>query len=301
MTGHTTVRARVRRLLHLAGAQRQVVVVVGDRLREHDVGPLEQPVQQRHLVGGQLVHRRDAHARPRRAGRVLEQLPQRLRLAVAVHDEQGSVAVGQRLEPVEVPVVARPTGICGDRPDVAGGIVLGAGCASCRWTRSVRSRVTGAPTRPGPGALTRSRSPRPRPRPRPSQLTRFGRPRARVGMRGDRHRPEPGRVIGDPQPALGRPDGVQRSGTPARSVSVVRDLVNGRASMPLRIALIAPCDHPIAQPFAGGLESLVWQLRRALVARGHDVTLFAADGSDDGRRGARAARGRLGPVAHRRR
>jgi glycosyltransferase involved in cell wall biosynthesis len=88
-------------------------------------------------------------------------------------------------------------------------------------------------------------------------------------------------VIGDPQPALGRPEGVQRSGTPARSVSVVRDLVNGRASRPLRIALIAPCDHPIAQPFAGGLESLVWQLRRALVARGHDVTLFAADGSDD--------------------
>jgi glycosyltransferase involved in cell wall biosynthesis len=89
-------------------------------------------------------------------------------------------------------------------------------------------------------------------------------------------------VIGDPQPALGRPDGVQRSGTPARSVSVVRDLVNGRASRPLRIALIAPCDHPIAQPFGGGLESLVWQLRRALVARGHDVTLFAAEGSDDG-------------------
>ena len=87
-------------------------------------------------------------------------------------------------------------------------------------------------------------------------------------------------MIGDPQPALGRSDSAPRTGTPARSVSVVRDLVNGRASMPLRIALIAPCDHPIAQPFAGGLESLVWQLRRALVARGHDVTLVAADGSD---------------------
>jgi glycosyltransferase involved in cell wall biosynthesis len=97
-------------------------------------------------------------------------------------------------------------------------------------------------------------------------------------------------VIGDPQPVLARSDGAQRAGTQrmstqrtgtsSRSVSVVRDLVNGRASVPLRIALIAPCDHPIRQPFAGGLESLVWQLRRALVARGHDVTLFAADSSD---------------------
>jgi glycosyltransferase involved in cell wall biosynthesis len=82
-----------------------------------------------------------------------------------------------------------------------------------------------------------------------------------------------------------RSEGAQRAGNqwtgPApRSVSVVRDLVNGRASVPLRIALIAPSDHPIRQPFAGGLESLVWQLRRALVGRGHDVTLFAADGSD---------------------
>ncbi|TQM58615.1 glycosyltransferase family 4 protein [Humibacillus xanthopallidus] len=91
-------------------------------------------------------------------------------------------------------------------------------------------------------------------------------------------------MIGDPS-VLARPDGVQRAGsqrssTQPRSVSVVRDPVNGRASVPLRIALIAPCDHPIRQPFAGGLESLVWQLRRALVARGHDVTLFAAEGSD---------------------
>ncbi|GAA2154109.1 glycosyltransferase involved in cell wall biosynthesis [Humibacillus xanthopallidus] len=91
-------------------------------------------------------------------------------------------------------------------------------------------------------------------------------------------------MIGDPS-VLARSDGAvragsQRTSTHPRSVSVVRDLVNGRASVPLRIALIAPCDHPIRQPFAGGLESLVWQLRRALVARGHDVTLFAADGSD---------------------
>jgi glycosyltransferase involved in cell wall biosynthesis len=92
-------------------------------------------------------------------------------------------------------------------------------------------------------------------------------------------------VIGDPQPVLARSphsarDGTHRGGTAARQVSVVRDVVDGRAPVSLRIALIAPCDHPIRQPFAGGLESLVWQLRRALVARGHEVTLFAADGSD---------------------
>jgi glycosyltransferase involved in cell wall biosynthesis len=52
--------------------------------------------------------------------------------------------------------------------------------------------------------------------------------------------------------------------------------VNG----PLRIALIASNSHPIAQPFAGGLEAHVWHLVRGLEAAGHDVTLFAAPGSD---------------------
>ena len=92
-------------------------------------------------------------------------------------------------------------------------------------------------------------------------------------------------MIGDPQPVLVRSalaarDGTQRGTSSSRSVSVVREHVDGRAPVSLRIALIAPCDHPIRQPFAGGLESLVWQLRRALVARGHAVTLFAAEGSD---------------------
>ena len=46
--------------------------------------------------------------------------------------------------------------------------------------------------------------------------------------------------------------------------------------------MVGTTRYPIAQPFAGGLESLVWQCCDArLVARGHDVTLFAADGSDD--------------------
>ncbi|WNG82539.1 glycosyltransferase [Mycobacterium sp. ITM-2016-00316] len=49
---------------------------------------------------------------------------------------------------------------------------------------------------------------------------------------------------------------------------------------PLRIALIASNRFPIRQPFAGGLESHVWHLARALAACGHRVSLFAGAGSD---------------------
>jgi len=49
---------------------------------------------------------------------------------------------------------------------------------------------------------------------------------------------------------------------------------------PLRIALIASNRYPIRQPFAGGLEAHVWHLAHALGEAGHDVTLFAAPGSD---------------------
>lgn len=49
---------------------------------------------------------------------------------------------------------------------------------------------------------------------------------------------------------------------------------------PLRLALIGPSRHPVREPFAGGQESLVWHLARGLRDEGHDVTLFAADGSD---------------------
>ncbi|BBZ29051.1 glycosyl transferase family 1 [Mycolicibacterium madagascariense] len=53
-------------------------------------------------------------------------------------------------------------------------------------------------------------------------------------------------------------------------------------SAPLRVALIASNRFPLRQPFAGGLEAHVWQLARALADRGHDVSLFAAPGSDPG-------------------
>lgn len=50
----------------------------------------------------------------------------------------------------------------------------------------------------------------------------------------------------------------------------------------LRIAIIADRRHPIAEPFAGGLEAHVWHLATALRGRGHDVTLFSGPGSDPG-------------------
>ncbi|AWZ26355.1 glycosyl transferase family 1 [Rhodococcus pyridinivorans] len=49
---------------------------------------------------------------------------------------------------------------------------------------------------------------------------------------------------------------------------------------PLRIALVASNRYPIRQPFAGGLEAHVWHLAHALGKDGHEVTLFAAPGSD---------------------
>ena len=51
-------------------------------------------------------------------------------------------------------------------------------------------------------------------------------------------------------------------------------------SVQRRIALIASSRFPISQPFAGGLEAHVWHLSRALARRGHQVSVFAAPGSD---------------------
>jgi UDP-glucose:tetrahydrobiopterin glucosyltransferase len=57
-----------------------------------------------------------------------------------------------------------------------------------------------------------------------------------------------------------------------------RGHAHGRRRM--RIAVIAHLKYPIAEPFAGGLEMHTHLLARHLIARGHDVTLFAAAGSD---------------------
>lgn len=48
----------------------------------------------------------------------------------------------------------------------------------------------------------------------------------------------------------------------------------------LRIAVVASNRHPIAEPFAGGMESHTWTLARGLRARGHDVRVHAGAGSD---------------------
>ena len=46
-------------------------------------------------------------------------------------------------------------------------------------------------------------------------------------------------------------------------------------NQPLRIAIIAHCLYPIAQPYAGGLEMITQLLCDELVAQGHEVLLYA--------------------------
>lgn len=48
----------------------------------------------------------------------------------------------------------------------------------------------------------------------------------------------------------------------------------------MRIALLAHCRHPIAAPFAGGLEAYTWNLADGLTRRGHEIVLFASGDSD---------------------
>ncbi len=50
----------------------------------------------------------------------------------------------------------------------------------------------------------------------------------------------------------------------------------------MRICLLASNSHPVKQPFAGGLEAFTHGLATQLAARGHDVTVFAGEGSDLG-------------------
>jgi glycosyltransferase involved in cell wall biosynthesis len=54
----------------------------------------------------------------------------------------------------------------------------------------------------------------------------------------------------------------------------------------MHVVLIASSRFPLAEPFAGGLESLTWNLCRGLRERGVEVTVFAGAGSDP-RLGAR--------------
>lgn len=49
---------------------------------------------------------------------------------------------------------------------------------------------------------------------------------------------------------------------------------------PLRICLVAHARYPVREPFAGGLEAMTFHLAAELGRRGHEVSLFAAPGSD---------------------
>jgi glycosyltransferase involved in cell wall biosynthesis len=60
----------------------------------------------------------------------------------------------------------------------------------------------------------------------------------------------------------------------------------------VRIALLAHCHHPIAEPYLGGLEMHTALVADELVRRGHEVTLFAKAGS--------RSLARVRPVVHRR-
>ena len=73
------------------------------------------------------------------------------------------------------------------------------------------------------------------------------------------YRPVVGETRGERQPARGRT--TQQS---------------------LRICIVASSRFPIREPFAGGLESHTYSLARGLHRRGHEVSVFAAPGSDVG-------------------
>lgn len=48
----------------------------------------------------------------------------------------------------------------------------------------------------------------------------------------------------------------------------------------MHVVILAAANHPLREPFAGGLESLSWELVHGLRGRGVRVTLFAGEGSD---------------------
>ncbi|WP_129715425.1 glycosyltransferase family 4 protein [Pedobacter sp. SYP-B3415] len=48
----------------------------------------------------------------------------------------------------------------------------------------------------------------------------------------------------------------------------------------MKIGIVAHLKHPIRKPFMGGLEAFTYEVAKHLIARGHDVTLFASEHSD---------------------
>src|SRR5665213_2875139 len=75
------------------------------------------------------------------------------------------------------------------------------------------------------------------------------------------------------------PEIVLDPGTVRRVSEVPLRLLPAGDADPLRIAMLAPPWIPIPAPAYGGIEEVIELLCEALVARGHQVTLFAAPGS----------------------
>lgn len=50
----------------------------------------------------------------------------------------------------------------------------------------------------------------------------------------------------------------------------------------MHVVVVADARYPLAEPFAGGMQSMTWHLVRGLRARGVEVSLFAAPGTDPG-------------------
>jgi glycosyltransferase involved in cell wall biosynthesis len=77
---------------------------------------------------------------------------------------------------------------------------------------------------------------------------------------------------GDPDDTIGQAHNVVARSAPGGSAP-------GRPERTLRIAMLAPPWIPVPPPGYGGIEEVVALLCDALVARGHDVELFCAPGS----------------------
>jgi glycosyltransferase involved in cell wall biosynthesis len=55
---------------------------------------------------------------------------------------------------------------------------------------------------------------------------------------------------------------------------------NNSEHIHMRIGIIAHLKYPISKPFKGGLEAFTYDITQRLLARGHDVILYACAGSD---------------------
>lgn len=49
----------------------------------------------------------------------------------------------------------------------------------------------------------------------------------------------------------------------------------------MKLGIIAHSHFPIAEPFVGGMETHTYYLTKNLISKGHDVTLYCAEGSDN--------------------